>query len=100
VVKRMVSRCVPCKKIEGKSFTQPPTASLPDFRVRPAPPRSKVGVDFVGPLFVKGKGSQMRKVYFAFSTCCVTRAIHLELVDLSVETVDSLRGWWVVSSDV
>ena len=87
VVKRVISRCVPCKKIEGKSFTQPPTASLPEFGVRPAPPFSKVGVDFAGPLFVKGEGLQTRKVYFALFTCCVTRAVHLELVeDLSVET--------------
>ena len=53
-MKRVISRCVLCKKIEGRPFTQPPTASLPEFRVRPAPPFSKVGVDFVGPLFVKG----------------------------------------------
>ena len=54
LVKCVISRCVLCKKIEGRLFTQPPTASLPEFRVRPAPPFSKVGVDFVGPLFVKG----------------------------------------------
>ena len=57
VVKRVISRCVPCEKIEGKSFTQPTTASLPEFRVRPALPFSKIGVEFAGPLFVKGKGS-------------------------------------------
>ena len=86
-MKRVISRCVLCKKIEGRPSTQPPTASLPEFRVRPAPPFSKVGVDFVGPLFVKGKGAQMRKSYFALFTCCVTRAVHLELVeDMSVET--------------
>ena len=87
LVKRVISRCVLCKKIEGRPSTQPPTASLPEFRVRPAPPFSKVGVDFPGPLFVKGSGAQMRKSYFALFTCCVTRAVHLELVDdLSVET--------------
>ena len=32
----------------------------------------------------------MRKSYFALFTCCVTRAVHLELVvDLSVETFKS-----------
>ena len=52
-----------------------------------APPFSKTGVDFAGSLFVKGKGKQMRKVYIALFTCCVTRAVHLELVeDLSTET--------------
>ena len=39
------------------------------------------------PLFVKDKSNEMRKVYVALFTCCVTRAVHLELVeDLSVET--------------
>ena len=56
LVKRVISRCVPaCKKIEGRPFIQPPTASLPEFRVRPALPFSKVGVDFAGTLFVKKK---------------------------------------------
>ena len=55
LVKRVISRCVLCKKTEGRPFTQPPTPSLPEFRVRPAPPFSKVGVDFAGPLFVEKK---------------------------------------------
>ena len=87
VVKYVLNRCVVCKKMEGKSFSPPPTASLPDFRVNKAPPFSKTGVDFAGPLFVKDKSNEMRKVYVALFTCCVTRAVHLELVeDLSVET--------------
>ena len=61
--------------------------SLPDFPVNKAPPFSKTGVDFAGPLFVKDKSNEMRKVYVALFTCCVTRAVHLELVeDLSVKT--------------
>ena len=36
LVKRVINRCVLCKKIEGRPFIQPPTASLPEFRVRPA----------------------------------------------------------------
>ena len=87
VVKYVLNRCVVCKKMEGKSFSPAPTASLPDFRVNKAPPFSKTGVDFAGPLFVKDKSNEMRKVYVALFTCCVTRAVHLELVeDLSVET--------------
>ena len=83
-MKHVISHCVLRKKIEGRPFTQPSTTSLPEFRVRPF---SKVGVDFAGPLFVKGKGAQMRKIYSALFTCCVMRAVHLELVeDLSVET--------------
>ena len=84
VVKYVLNRWVVCK-MEGKSLGPPPTASLPDFRVNKAPPFSKTGVDFAGPSFVKDKSNEMRKVYVALFTCCVTRAVHLELVeDLSI----------------
>ena len=37
---------------------------------------------------MKGKDEQMSKVYIALFTCCVTRAVHLDLVeDLSIETL-------------
>ena len=73
-MKYVLNRCVVCKKMEGRSFGRPPTANLPEL-------------DFAGPLFVKGKDGQMTKVYIAFFTCCITRAVHLELVeDLSTET--------------
>ena len=57
------------------------TAALPEFRVREAPSFSRVGVDFAGPLYVKSKVGGMEKVYIALFSCCVTRAIHLELVE-------------------
>ena len=50
MVKKVLSQCVVCKKLEGTSFVQPPVSSLPEFRVRPSPPFSKVGVDFAGPM--------------------------------------------------
>ena len=80
-MKGVLNQCVVCKKLEDKSFAQPPTASLPEFRVKPAPAFSRVGVDFAGPLFVKARNGQMRKVYITLFTCCVTRAVHLELVN-------------------
>ena len=81
VVKKLIKPCLICKKLEGKPYETPPTAPLPDFRVTQAPPFSKVGVDFAGPLFVKKGKGQMSKVYITLFTCCVTRAIHLELVE-------------------
>ena len=80
-VKRVLSECVTCRKLKGKSYSSPPTAALPEFRVREAPPFSRVGVDFAGPLYVKSKTGGMEKVYIALFSCCVTRAIHLELVE-------------------
>lgn len=38
-------------------------------------------MDFVGPLLVKCRGNQMRKVYIALFSCCLTRALHLDPVD-------------------
>ena len=80
-VKQILGECVTCRKLIGKPYSTPPTAALPDFRVQEAPPFSRVGVDFAGPLYVKEKSGQMGKVYIALFSCCVTRAVHLELVD-------------------
>ena len=86
VVKKVRGECIVCKKLVGKPYNTPPTAALPDFRVREAPPFSRVGVDFAGPFYVKGRLGQMDKAYVALFSCCVTRAVHLELVeDLSAE---------------
>ena len=70
-VKRVLNECVTCRKLKGKSYSSPPTAALPEFRVREAPPFSRVS----------SKTGGMEKVYLALFSCCVTRAIHLELVE-------------------
>ena len=86
-VKKLVNKCVTCKKLQGKHFDAPTTAPLPEFRVSEAAPFSRIGIDFAGPLYVKDKSNVMQKHYIALFTCCVTRAIHLELVeDLSTST--------------
>ena len=85
-VKKVLRKCVTCKKQKGRAFSAPQTAALPEFRVKQVPAFSKVGVDFAGPLYVKAATGGVRKVYIALFSCCVTRAIHLELVeDLSAE---------------
>ena len=87
MVKRILGRCVTCKRLEGKAYSVAQTADLPGFRVREAAPFSNVGIDFAGPLFVKCCAKCPSKVYIALFSCCVTRAIHLELVgDLSANT--------------
>ena len=80
MVKRIVGKCVTCKRLEGKSYGRASQADLPEFRVRQAAPFSQVGIDFAGPIFVKQDqgGNCSSKVYIALFSCCVTRAIHLE----------------------
>ena len=59
----VLSKCVTCKKQEGRAFSAPQTAALPEFRVKEVPAFSKVGVDFAGPLYVrKAATGGMRKV--------------------------------------
>ena len=89
MVKWIVGKCITRKRLEGKSYGRASQADLPEFRVRQAAPFSQVGIDFAGPLFVKQDqgGNYSSEVYIALFSCCVTRAIHLELVcNLSAET--------------
>ena len=87
-VKRLVRHCTVCKKLEGLPFKTVFNPDLPRFRVDEAPPFSNVGIDFAGPLLVKGKDKhEAVKTYVCLFTCAATRAVHLELVDsLNVET--------------
>ena len=87
VVKRILHNCCVCRRYEGKSYRVPPPPPLPAFRVREAPPFTSSGVDFAGPLYTKFPGGSQSKVWVALYTCCITRAIHLDLIpDLSAST--------------
>lgn len=80
LVKKILNKCVVCRRWEGKACSAPAPASLPAFRVRQAEPFSRTGVDFAGPLLVKAGNGKFRKEYVSLFTCCVTRAVHLDLV--------------------
>jgi hypothetical protein len=83
LIKSIIHRCCVCRRHEGKPYSAPPPPPLPTFRVEEAPPFSFTGVDFAGPLYVRGNGAS-KKVWICLYTCCVVRAIHLDLVpDLS-----------------
>ena len=62
---------------------------LPPLRVTEAPAFTYEGINFTGPLYVKPVGSKTEdnKVLICLFTCCVTGAIHLDLVpDLTTGT--------------
>ncbi|CAB4006889.1 E3 ubiquitin- ligase DZIP3, partial [Paramuricea clavata] len=50
------------------------------FRVKEAPPFTYVGLDYVGPLYVKSTNDLDEKAWICLITCCVSRAVHLEVV--------------------
>ena len=82
-VRKLLRRCVTCRKVQGTAFRTPDPAPLPKLRVQEAIPFSVTGVDFTGPLYVRSENG-ITKSYICLFTCAVTRAVHLEVVsDLS-----------------
>ncbi|XP_063417034.1 uncharacterized protein LOC134699358 [Mytilus trossulus] len=86
-VKSILSKCVTCRKVIGKSYPAPEIPPLPNERVQDATPFSITGVDFTGALTTRNRHNEESKVYICLFTCAVTRAVHLEVVyDLSEES--------------
>lgn len=74
VAKRFCQYVV-CKKAEGRHY------SVPDPPPLPKPLFTSVGVDFAGPLYIrKGIGTTESKFWLCPYKCCVTWAIHLDLL--------------------
>ena len=76
-VRKILHQCSYCRRRKVKPEA-PLMASLPYDRLSVAPPFSKVGVDFFGPLKVKHLRKQEKR-YGCLFTCLVTRAVHLEV---------------------
>ena len=80
-VRTIVRQCIICRKAEGRPYLAPPPPPLPKFRVREQPPFTYTGVDFAGPLYIKGTGTTAGgKVWICLYTCCIIRAVHLDVV--------------------
>lgn len=73
-VRKLLSECRLCKHFNASPFKGTSTPSLPQFRVQESPHFHSTGVDYAGPLYLKGG----EKVWICLFTCCVTRAVHLE----------------------
>ena len=56
-VKKIVRRCVRCRRVEGKHLSLLQQPDLPKERVSDDPPFTHTGVDFAGPLYTSGKGA-------------------------------------------
>ena len=88
VVRQFIFRCTLCHRFESQAY-KAPTPPLPPIRVQTEPPFTYTGVDFAGPLYVKTNDPipNSDKVWICLYTCCVTRAVHLDLVpNLSTHT--------------
>ena len=86
-VLKELKRCMRCR-IMRIGPIRPPPGPLPAVRRTPGEPFDATGVDFFGPLYVKGLDHRSTyKVYGCLFTCTRTRAVHIEVVaDLSTPT--------------
>ncbi|KAL5490750.1 hypothetical protein EMCRGX_G015929, partial [Ephydatia muelleri] len=83
IVRKLLHKCVDCKKVDGKPYASSLPPPLPEFRVTQSTPFAFTGLDYAGPLYLKGTGD---KVWVCLFTCCATKALHLDLVvDMTTE---------------
>ena len=79
LTRKLINKCVVCRKLEGLGYAIPEMAQLPEFRVKGGKSFESVGIDFCGPLYIKTEKETMKKAYIALITCATTRMVHLEL---------------------
>ena len=77
VVKKVLHTCMYCRNRRSKP-SPPKMADLPKERFDTSRPFMSVGLDYLGPLYVK-KFRRTEKRYVLLVTCLATRAIHLEV---------------------
>ena len=69
LVKRIVSKCVTYRKIQGPPFRSVPTPPLPKSRVLQSQAFQFTGIDYAGSLYVRDQGNQTSsKVYICLFT--------------------------------
>ena len=67
----VLKNCFTCNLVKGKFIVPPKTPSLPNFRVNCSFAFESVGVDFVGPLYVKdiySRNENLNKCYLLLFT--------------------------------
>lgn len=96
LISSLLNSCVICRKLRRKLETQK-MGNIPDFRCKPSPPFTYVGVDTFGPWEVTARktrgGVANAKRWAILFTCLTSRAVHIELVDemTSSAFINSLR---------
>ena len=82
-VKKVLSRCIICKIVQGKVLLLPSIAKPPEYRLYVENTFENVGLDYAGPLFTRdifGKSRETFKSYILIFTCSAAWNTHLELV--------------------
>ena len=72
-MRKVLNECRICRQYGSKTFSGPPSPSLPDFRVKASPPFTTTGVDYAGPLYLRG-GDKVWICLFTDLLCCASSA--------------------------
>ena len=78
-VRSVLSWCLICRRHEGPSFQLPHMPPWPRERVSQSHLLQFVGLDYLGPVYVKANNG-LDKISICLFTCLSVRAIHLEWV--------------------
>ncbi len=86
-VRETIKGCLVCRKFSAPPYKLPLMPALPTSRVQESRPFRHVGLDYMGPIFVKNLSGDRQKAWVCLFSCLCTRAIHLEYVtSLSAES--------------
>ena len=80
-IQAVLQKCRLCRIFDSQAFKLAAPPALPTFRMDTSQAFANVGVDHMGPVWVKDiyeKGS-LHKAYIALYTCASSRMVHLEL---------------------
>ena len=87
-VRKVITRCILCRKMKGPPFALPRMPHWPRERISKCLPFQFAGVDYLGPISVVAPcthddistADRTQKMWVALFTCLSTRAVHLECV--------------------
>ena len=92
LTRKVIKRCIGCRRFQAKAVAQPPPGLLPLDRTDVTLPFQTVGVDFARPIKYLKKPKQEAKSYVVLYVCSLTRAVYLELLH-SLNTQEFLQSF-------
>ena len=98
-IKKIFRSCVLCRKVEGRPYRPTVSPPLPLSRTTEGQAFQVMGVDYAGPLFVRGaaKDAPAFKAYVCLFTCVSVRAVHLDVVE-NLTTATFIRAFRIFVS--
>ena len=98
MIKKILNKCVACRKLNLHPYNYPVSPDLPSIRLNDDASFSGIGIDYSEALYCKNlfnsnsiHEDDMYKCYIVIYTCASMRGVVLDLVpDASAETLNSL----------